>query len=50
MPEVTDHLSREEIEGITDYRKHIGFAREMVDKVYQTSETRRQTDQPYLEF
>ncbi|MFX0197376.1 MAG: adenylosuccinate lyase [Candidatus Hodarchaeota archaeon] len=50
MPEVTDHLSSREIEEITDYRKHIGFAQEMVDKVYQTSEERRQTDQPYLEF
>lgn len=49
-PEVTNVLSREQIEEIMDYRKHIGFSSEMVDKACQTSERMRQSDGPFLDF
>ncbi len=50
MPEITSCLTKEKIEGIMDYRKHIGYAPEMVDQVCQTSEKRRKTDGPFLDF
>lgn len=50
MPEVNSVLGPEEIEELMDYSKHIGFSREMVEKVCQTSEERRKTDGPYLQF
>ena len=50
MPEVNSVLGPEEIEELMDYSKHIGFSREMVEKVCQTSEERRKTDGPFLDF
>jgi len=48
IPEVRAVISAEELEEISDYRRHIGFAREMVDKVCETSERLRPTDPDFL--
>jgi adenylosuccinate lyase len=48
-PEISDHLTGEELESIMDYRRHVGFAAEMVDNVCAESERRRETDGPYLD-
>ncbi|MCX5907357.1 MAG: adenylosuccinate lyase family protein, partial [Deltaproteobacteria bacterium] len=50
MPEVAEFLSKKELEEIMDYRKHIGFSRQMVEKSCATSEKKRKEDDPYLRF
>ena len=44
MEEVSAHLSREDIEAIADYGRHVGRAGDMVDQVVAVSEARRATD------
>jgi adenylosuccinate lyase len=50
MEDVKKVLTPQEIEELMDYSKHIGFSKEMVEKVCQTSEERRNTDDPCLKF
>ena len=44
MEEVSAHMTREDIEAIADYGRHVGRAGEMVDKTVATSMARRETD------
>ena len=44
MDEVSQHLTREEVERISDYGLHVGQSGPMVDRVLATSERLRATD------
>ncbi len=50
LPEASAHLSPQEIDGLLDYRKHIGFARELVDQVCRTLAAARKTDGAILRY
>ena len=46
---VMAHLSLDEIESLFEYRNHLGFCPQFVDRTIELSHKSRENDKPYLE-